>query len=262
MGTTAEQLRNHLDELMPLSKPEKSLDLFSEIELTEEEASEALRQGRENKFYKLKQIEYRERLMKKKEYPKYTASQVFEWFGMQYEVDDDNVTIVQELCKYFTEDPTFNGNLNKGLLLAGGVGVGKTSMMKFFMKNQRLSYRMESCREVETRFSEQGDQYVYFCSFLVPIPINADSFGHQAIGFCFDDVGTEANAKHYGKEKNVIAEIILNRYDNKLPNIATHITTNLTAQELFNQYGSRVTDRMKEMFNIITFKPGTKSRRK
>lgn len=246
---------------MPLSRPTSLSENFDHIELTEEETADALRDGREKKHYKLKQIEYRQRLMQTREYRNYSAAQVLEFFGMQYEVDNDNFEIVSELCKYFTGDGTFKGDLNKGLLLAGGVGVGKTSMMKFFMKNQIKSYRLESCREIESKFSEQGEQFIYFCSFLVPIAINADPFGHQAIGICFDDLGTEANAKYYGKEKNVMAEIILNRYDNKLPYNATHITTNLTAEEIFKQYGSRVTDRMREMFNIITFVPGTKSRR-
>lgn len=261
MGTTSENLRNRLDELMPLSKPESHLENYDHIHLNEDQVKEALRQGREKEHYRLKQIEYRERLMKTPQYPKYNSEQVFEWFGLQYTVDDDNVTIVQELCKYFTGDSRFNGDLNKGLLLAGGVGVGKTTMMKFFMKNQVQSYRMESCREVESKFSADGEQFVYFCSFMIPIATNADPFGHQSVGICFDDLGTEANAKHYGKEKNVMAEIILNRYDNKLPFTATHITTNLTAEELAKQYGSRVTDRMRQMFNIIEFSPETKSRR-
>jgi DNA replication protein DnaC len=75
-------------------------------------------------------------------------------------------------------------------------------------------------------------------------------------------LGTEANAKHYGHEKNVMAEIILNRYDNNLPYHCTHITTNLTADEIKAQYGTRVTDRIREMFNIIKFPVGAKSRRK
>lgn len=157
---------------------------------------------------------------------------MFDFFSMELDVDDSNVKIVQELCKYFTSDPDFNGDLKKGVLLSGGVGVGKTTIMKFFMRNQILSFRLQSCREIEAKFSEHGEQFIYASSFLVPVAINSDPFGHQEVGMCFDDLGTEANAKHYGKEKNVMAEILLNRYDNNLPNHATHITTNLTASLL------------------------------
>lgn len=237
------------------------METFDNIELSEHEIEEALRIGREKKHYQQKRIEYMQRLNNPRAFKKYTSEELFGFFGMQLTVDDDNVSIVQDLCKYFSGDKSFSGSLDKGLLLAGGVGVGKTTIMNFFMRNQVQSYRMESCREIESKFSEQGEQYVYFCSFLIPISVNSDPFGHQSVGICFDDLGTEANAKHYGKEKNVMAEIILNRYDNKLPYSATHITTNLTAGDIAKQYGTRVTDRMREMFNIITFSPDTKSRR-
>lgn len=119
-----------------------------------------------------------------------------------------------------------------------------------------------SCREIESDFSSEGEKSVSYCSYNIQIATNSNPFGHQVIGFCFDDLGTEANAKYFGKEKNVMAEIILNRYDNKLDFHSTHITTNLTADKIKEQYGTRVTDRMKEMFNIITFDKNAKSRRK
>jgi DNA replication protein DnaC len=58
-----------------------------------------------------------------------------------------------------------------------------------------------------------------------------------------------------------MAEVILNRYDNRLPNCSTHITTNLGAEEIATQYGSRVMDRLRELMNIIEFNPKAKSRR-
>lgn len=237
------------------------MDLFEHIELDEVEIEEALRLAREKKHYQLKRIEYMERLNGRKTFMRYTAHQLFTFFNESLQVDGDNQVIVMELCKYFSQDPSFKGDLNKGLLLAGGVGVGKTTMMRFFMKNQVQSYRIESCRDIESKFSTDGEQFVYYCSWMIPIATNADPFGHQEVGICFDDLGTEANAKHYGKEKNVLAEIILNRYDNKLPFTATHITTNLTSEHIKTQYGTRVTDRMRQMFNIIEFAPETKSRR-
>jgi DNA replication protein DnaC len=50
-----------------------------------------------------------------------------------------------------------------------------------------------------------------------------------------------------------MAEILLNRYDNpQTPWHYTHITTNLTAAEIEQYYGTRVKSRMREMFNMIT----------
>jgi DNA replication protein DnaC len=254
-------LKQTLDELMPQSK-QPILENFDDIELTDEEVANALHKGREEKFYRLKREAYNEKIRKQNERKKFTAEELLEWFEMHFVIDDENVLIIQNLCYYFAEDERFAGDPNKGLLLVGGVGIGKTTLMEFFKRNQKASYRILSCREIESDFSSEGEKSVQYCSYNVPIAVNSSPFGHQEIGFCFDDLGTEANARHYGKEKNVMAEVILNRYDNKIPFPCTHITTNLTADQIKQQYGSRVTDRMREMFNIITFDKNAKSRRK
>lgn len=241
---------------------ESPLETFDDIELTEEEKAEAIRKGKEEKHYKLKREAYNEKLRSDRIQLAYSAEYIFDLFEKTYTVDDDNIDIILNLCRYFTNDKTFQGDLNKGLLLVGGVGIGKTTLMQFFKRNQKFSYRLMSCREIESDFSLEGEKSVSYCSYNVPIATNSNPFGHQEIGFCFDDLGTEANGKHFGKEKNVMAEIILNRYDNQLPGHCTHITTNLTAEQIKAQYGTRVTDRMREMFNIITFDSKAKSRRK
>lgn len=247
---------------MPQSKVEQISDNYDHIELTDEEVADALHKCRIEKHYRLKREAYNEKLRAEYVPKKYTYQQLLNSFGASFNVDDENIVQLKNICHYFSEDPQFNGDPKKGLLLVGGVGIGKTTLMNFFKQNQKYSYRMLSCREIESDFSSEGEKSVQCCSYNIAIAVNSNPFGHQEIGFCFDDLGTEANAKHYGKEKNVMAEIILNRYDNQLPGYCTHITTNLTADQIKQQYGTRVTDRMKEMFNIITFDKNAKSRRK
>lgn len=247
---------------MPQSKVEQISESYDHIELTDQEAADALHKARIEKHYRLKREAYNEKLRAEYVPKQFTAEQLTEAFKRNFDLDDHNILIVKNLCYYFSEDARFEGDPKKGLLLVGGVGIGKTTLMNFFKQNQHYSYRMLSCREIESDFSSDGEKSVQYCSYNIKIAVNANPFGHQEIGFCFDDLGTEANAKHYGKEKNVMAEIILNRYDNQLPGYCTHITTNLTAEQIKQQYGTRVTDRMKEMFNIITFDKNAKSRRK
>lgn len=245
------------------------METFDNIELSEAEIEEALRRGREEKYYEIQRKEYNERLKRDKTYPKYSADQLYDYYKMQFEIDEFNGSVVSQLCFYFSNDSSFQGDLNKGLFLMGGVGVGKTSIMKFFARNQRLSYRMEPCRDVEMNYGSLGDEYLQKVSTNLPISVNADPFGHTNIGFCFDDLGTEADGKNYGKSKNVMAEVLLNRYDNNLlydevgnpVYTHTHVTTNLTADQIKAQYGSRVTDRIREMFNVIKFSTQAKSRR-
>jgi len=79
---------------------------------------------------------------------------------------------------------------------------------------------------------------------------------------CFDDLGTESNLKYYGNECNVMAEILLSRYDVYIAKrIQTHITTNLSASEIESQYGNRVRSRMRELFNLIAYDNNSKDKR-
>lgn len=203
------------------------------------------------------------------QYQSFTAEQYYKHFTDIFPIDEqaekEYMIIVKRLCAYFANDKRFETadlKLNRGLFLFGGVGVGKTTLLHAFRQNQAFSYRLISCREIEAEFSQEGDSVIQKFSFNYPIAINSNPFGAKEIGYCFDDLGTETSvSKHYGKAKNVMAEILLNRYDNKLDYRATHITTNLSAEELEQVYGTRVIDRIRQAFNLITFPVTAKSRR-
>ena len=255
------QLKEVLDALTQQSKEVASSENYDSVKLTEEEIEHALLKAREAKHFRLIREEYNEKLRAHYEPKKHSFEQLWQAFSASFTIDEWNERIVKNLCYYFSEDSRFEGNPNKGLLLVGGVGIGKTTLMDFFKRNQKYSYRLMSCRDIESDFSNDGERSVKFCSYNIDVASNANPYGQTDIGFCFDDLGTESNAKHYGHEKNVMAEIILNRYDNKLSYPSTHITTNLTADEIKVQYGSRVTDRLKEMMNLIVFNKDAKSRR-
>lgn len=244
---------------MPSSQKEEIGETFDDIELTEDEIEVALRIARKEKYFAQRRVNYLQELSKPKQGKKFSTGDLMDFFSKQFSVDVDNGEAVIQICQYFSGDNNFKGDLSKGLFLMGGVGVGKTTIMEFFQKNQVYSYRMKSCREVETDYANQGDIAIHKCSINTQIAVNSNPFGHQVLGWCFDDLGTEANAKHYGKDKNVMAEIILNRYDRVIE--CTHITTNLTAEQVTENYGSRVSDRIRGMFNIIKFPINAKSRR-
>ena len=59
------------------------------------------------------------------------------------------------------------------------------------------------------------------------------------------NLGTEpSDSVHFGSRRDAVAELLYSRYDKKL---VTHFTTNLTALELKDRYGERITDRLREM---------------
>lgn len=265
---SGQQLREKLDQLTPLSSQSKiseSSKDFPEITLTDEEVKEALRAARETKYYLLKRVAYLESLNAPKAVKLFTADEVEAIFKKELVIDPENEEVVRLLCFYFTNDERFElegYSLNKGLCVFGGVGVGKTTIMRMFSRNQNQSYIMKMCRAIEDDFSQDGDKTLTQYSVVLNATTNTDPFGHQTLGICFDDLGTEPLSKFYGKDTNVMAEIILNRYDRDLPYNLTHITTNLSINEITSRYGTRATDRMSQMFNLISFPETAKSRRK
>lgn len=237
----------------------------SEIQLTEAEVIEALTKAKEEKAVRLRRQLYSDKINAIKLIPAYTASQLLDKIKMKgldeirgFEVDEFNEQQLIDLSHYFTGDKRFETNdrsLGKGLLLMGSIGCGKTSIMRLFSNNQIASYMVISCRTVSADFANYGDEGVEKYKYAMSSAFHGRDFDHhKSLGICFDDLGTEENKKHYGNSSNVMCEIILNRYDQKeaLRN-KTHITTNLTAEDIKSMYGDRFVSRARELFNVIEF---------
>ena len=188
-------------------------------------------------------------------------------FGKNFSLNEDDHPIIKKLAAYFLKDTYTCArekiHLQKGILLTGPVGCGKTSLMylmKYFSNHQQAIYILKSCREVSFEFIKDGYEIMnrygknsFAKSGQAEIPRN----------YCFDDLGTENNLKYFGNECNVMAEILLTRYDLFISRkLITHITTNLAASEIEKLYGNRVRSRMRELFNLIAFPQQTTDKRK
>lgn len=76
-------------------------------------------------------------------------------------------------------------------------------------------------------------------------------------------MGAEQSLKHFRDQCNVVAEIILSRYDLFISDgLKTIITTNLNASEIEKQYGPRIRSRLREMVNVISFPNEANNKRK
>lgn len=181
-----------------------------------------------------------------------------ELFGDHFRIWEEDHELIFKLLVYAIRDmeaaQNLNLNLNKGIMITGPVGCGKTSLMKLlrFFHPQQEVYSMKSCREISFEFISKGYEVIH-----------KYSNGESLKTYCFDDLGTEQNLKYYGNECNVMAEILLNRYDQFIAHgTITHITTNLSASEIETFYGNRVRSRMREMFNLISFPSDSNDKRR
>ncbi|WP_444626218.1 ATPase [Flavobacterium columnare] len=172
-------------------------------------------------------------------------------YGQKFKIFDEDKETILKLLIYAIQDQKMasqcNINLNKGILLSGKIGCGKTSLMHLIKPFMKQVYKIKTCREISFEFAKNGYEA------LQPY-IQKSAFQHRLSGYCFDDLGAEQQIKHFGNDCNVIAEILISRYEQFVENNSiTHITTNLSATEIENLYGNRLRSRMRSMFNLIAF---------
>ncbi len=175
-------------------------------------------------------------------------------FGKNFRILEQDRDVIYKLCNYYIKDPLnckkLNIDLNKGILLSGPVGCGKSSLMKLlrYLIPYGRTYEVIPARNITFAFNNIGFKIV-------------EDYG-EGKSYCFDDLGVEPTGRYFGKDCNVMGEILLSRYELLLNhNIHTHATTNLNAQELEERYGGRVRSRMRQLFNLIAFKEDSMDKR-
>lgn len=187
--------------------------------------------------------------------------------GKPFVKTPETIQNLEPILYYFAKDERFfecanltrlsEPSFEKGLLIIGAFGNGKTSVMKVFESIFReikgTGFKGYSANEVVTMFekisNEDGE-----CTRK-----EFESIMFNGIRY-FDDLKTERIASNYGKV-NIFKDILEERYNR---NSKTHITCNFKEgfngnikvgiDEFGEKYGGRVYDRVFEMFNIVEFK--------
>lgn len=170
-------------------------------------------------------------------------------------IDYSNKEIVNEIYLYL------NGVSNKydsrkGLWLWGGIGTGKSTILKIC---REYHYYSKAVRSGVKSGNNAGGFSIISASRLVNEFARTgldgiDKYGYNKnlpLDYAFDEVGREPiPAKYFGTEMNVMQFIFQTRYEYR-EMCKTFVSTNMKESAISKVYGEYIADRVKEMFNVI-----------
>ena len=182
-------------------------------------------------------------------------------YGNTFKINTIDIPTIHKLLIYMIKDQTTalkaQIDLSKGILLSGPIGCGKTSIMNLIrpFASPLSEYKIKTCREISFEFAKNGFD-------VISNYTQKQSHQSRLSAYCFDDLGTEQQIKHFGNDCNVMAEILITRYEQFVENNSiTHLTTNLSTSEIEMLYGNRLRSRMRQMFNLVSFMPNSIDKR-
>lgn len=183
--------------------------------------------------------------------------------GEDFTLQEADAKVIQALICWALQDvpvaKRIGMDLHKGIYLNGPIGAGKTTLMRLlnYLLPAADHFQLRACRDVAFEFAEDGYETILRYSrksFWPGQPVPRT--------ICFDDLGLEPRVQYFGNTCQVMTEVLLSRYDlYRTHHMRTHITSNLTPQDIQDIYGNRVRSRMREMFNLVGFSKETDDKR-
>lgn len=135
-----------------------------------------------------------------------------------------------EVKEYFE-----SGKQNKGLLLYGPNGTGKTTAMDPYLTKKWAGSSIDIANLVQQNGRGYLQKYAIHDMYI-------------------DDMGREpSTVKSFGDEIELMHDLIFIRYQAFKLGYLTHISTNLDFNEISERYGVAISDRIKEMCTVISF---------
>lgn len=174
-----------------------------------------------------------------------------------FSLDDFTTPTIEQISQCFINSGNFDLRpmsfsefsspiaLEKGVMILGGIGTGKTLLMQGLIELYQffsIKVKMVPTYELTARFAREG---------VNVFNTDGSNLNPTSDSLILDDLGAESIQSHYGQVTNVIAELMLRRYDS---HAMTFGTSNLDQKTLRKFYGERVWSRMKMMFHFIVLK--------
>jgi len=161
-------------------------------------------------------------------------------------IDKFNEPIIEQLYLYATNNSAFGGDLEKGIMLQGKYGCGKTVLLETYSLLYNHIIRKFSMHRPLLTFIKSVELQEQIIQQSVKMWIH-----RQLI---IDEFGRESKTvQDYGNVLRPVSELLSLRSDAGTP---THGTTNFTLETLSSEdfYGGMIGDRLRMMFNFITMK--------
>ena len=146
---------------------------------------------------------------------------------------EDSMTNQEKVNQYFKTEK----QQTKGLFLYGPNGTGKTTAMQPYIKSKWNG----SSIDINMLVQQKGRGYLQRYSI------------HDMY---IDDLGREDStvSSYSDKDIKVMHDLIFIRYQAFKQGYRTHFSSNLGFSELQEKYGVAITDRIKEMCDVVEFK--------
>ena len=206
--------------------------------------------------------------------------------GNDFEQNDDTLANLEPIVKYFAKDQSFRNckrlvlnlegsliplepSFDKGLLIIGNYGNGKSTVLKCFelMINHNYKIAVEKYwdnvldwKNARFKIANCHDLVSEFEGLSTPEAKKAFYQKYSTFRYSFDDLKKEKLASNYGIT-NVVQSVIEKRYDGKAKTFGTcnypenePNDLNKALYEFSSKYGGHIYDRVFQMFNIIEFK--------
>lgn len=178
---------------------------------------------------------------------------VYEQSGAKESVSTEQERIIAQMSNWLSVDSV---DRHRWVLMIGGLGNGKTSMLKAM---HYLIHWM-STTEGGRYFEAVRHSYCYMtaqelCELYRNDRAEFNDVKNRRL-FFLDDIGTEPQMQmDYGNEQHPVKDFLLYRYNRQLPLImTTNLPAELRGQSAFAlRYGERVRDRLNEMCTLVKF---------
>lgn len=167
----------------------------------------------------------------------------------RFEINENNQDAIKTLAEI-----TAGKTQKKGLVLRGGVGVGKTTLIKIWAKFRRMIISWKTKNEVTQYENSVWPNVVILDPIKLISKFTKDGysfFDDLTVGniLLIDDLAAVEPISYFGNVVNVMEKLICSTYDKTKsdPDFELYATTDVTSTQLADIIGQRAASRLAEM---------------